>query len=211
MKVRIGPYINWWGPYQIAGLLEHIGVSKDRCYSLGGWLAETPLNTVCEWVHDKRERKVKVHIDNYDVWSMDSTLAPIILPMLKMLKEKKHGTPISMPAYEYSSELNGTQVAFDFYAESDDLCSDLGQKQWDEIMDKMIFAFESFNNDWEEQFWKQKPELDLDKRPEDEGKIIVPLRWKVEGNCDWEGRRMYAERIQEGLDLFGKHFQSLWD
>jgi hypothetical protein len=34
-----------------------------------------------------------VKIDPWDTWSMDHTLAPIILPMLKQLKATKHGAP----------------------------------------------------------------------------------------------------------------------
>ena len=36
MKVTIGPYRNWIGPYQIANSLKKIGVSDDTCYKLGG-------------------------------------------------------------------------------------------------------------------------------------------------------------------------------
>ena len=39
------------------------------------------------------ERKIVIHIDDYDTWSMDHTLAPIIAPMLKQLKATKHGAP----------------------------------------------------------------------------------------------------------------------
>jgi hypothetical protein len=28
---------------------------------------------------------------------------------------------------------------------------------------------------------------------------------------DFEGHQLHEARIQEGLDLFGKHFRSLWD
>ena len=42
---------------------------------------------------DERQQKIKVHIDHWDTWSMDHTLAPIILPMLIQLKETKHGAP----------------------------------------------------------------------------------------------------------------------
>jgi hypothetical protein len=34
-----------------------------------------------------------IKIDKWDTWSMDHTLSPIILPMLKQLKEVKHGAP----------------------------------------------------------------------------------------------------------------------
>jgi len=99
MKVNIGPYVNFIGPYQIA---EKILFWKDKykddsVHNFGTWLAENSkgedsfLTKLCNWVHSKRKRKVKIHIDSYDVWSMDNTLALIIKPMLIKLKEQKHG------------------------------------------------------------------------------------------------------------------------
>jgi hypothetical protein len=55
---------------------------------------------------------------------MDCTLAHIILPMLKQLKETKHGYPI-----------------------------DLTEQEWDEILDEMIWAFQKkCRNDWMEDY-----------------------------------------------------------
>ena len=52
------------------------------------------------WYHNflyklgiKNEQNVSVRIDHWDTWSMDDTLAYIVLPMLKQLKETKHGGP----------------------------------------------------------------------------------------------------------------------
>jgi len=41
-----------------------------------------------------KAQKVNVHIDKWDTWSMDATLAHIIVPMLKQLKATKHGAPL---------------------------------------------------------------------------------------------------------------------
>ena len=92
MKVYIGKYVKWWGPYQLAELIPFI--SKDTKWKIGEWLEETWVNDACDWFYIKNERKVKVRIDEYDTWSMDHTLAYIILPMLKQLKETKHGSPL---------------------------------------------------------------------------------------------------------------------
>lgn len=37
MRVKIGPYINWWGPFQIADLLRFVGFSKKRRRRIGTW------------------------------------------------------------------------------------------------------------------------------------------------------------------------------
>jgi hypothetical protein len=142
---------------------------------------------------------------------MDSTLAILILPMLKQLRDTKHGSPGHMPAFEYTS--NSAQLSFPFYEEGDELAWQTGHEQWTAIMDEMIWTFEQLqpDYDWEDQYWLVHPEMDLDEYPEDDGKIAHPVRWKVEGKCDWEGRRLHGERIQKGLELFGQYYNNLWD
>jgi hypothetical protein len=39
------------------------------------------------------EQKKSIRIDPWDTWSMDHTLADIILPMLKQLRKTQHGAP----------------------------------------------------------------------------------------------------------------------
>ena len=92
MKVYIGPYLSWIGPYQIADKI-FFWVKKDPTeeqesrwdYRLhdrfGAWLAGTWAKTLCNWIHSKKDRKIAIRIDKYDTWGMDHTLALIILPM----------------------------------------------------------------------------------------------------------------------------------
>ena len=139
MKINIGPYLNYWGPYQIADLLQYVGVSEDRCEKIGDWLAKTPLNDLCQWIMKKRKRREKIHIDNYDVWSMNYTLASIIYPMLLKLKEQKHG-------YPYTDASDGP---VDFVSDEGPEVWDKGysEKRWNYILDEMIWAFESLVNE----------------------------------------------------------------
>ena len=72
------------------------------------------------WFGYSPEQRVKVKIHKYDTWSMDQTLAPIILPMLVQLKATQHGHP-----------------------------ANLTEKGWDDILDEMIWAFEQkCRDDW---------------------------------------------------------------
>jgi len=110
MKVKIGKYTNWVGPYQIADALcfwatkvkdetDIVPRKPDWVHEFGRWLSEDKqgndslLTKVCQWVESKKKRTIKVHIDRWDTWGMDHTLAHIILPMLKQLKASKHGAP----------------------------------------------------------------------------------------------------------------------
>lgn len=215
MNVFIGPYKNWIGPYQLADKLSIFGVSEDTCHTIGEWLCgrdnDSWILRLCKWIDSKRTRDVSITIDNYDTWNMDSTLALLILPMLKQLRDTKHGSPGDMPAFFQTS--NSEQLCFPFYEDGDSLADETGHQQWKDILDEIIWAFEQLQPgvDWEDQYWKVYPEIDFDPHEEDEGKVTRPVRWKVEGECDWEGRRLHGERIQHGLELFGKYYNDLWD
>ena len=82
MYVKIGKYKNWTGPYQLANLLQKVGVSEDRCHELGTKLSNTFVNDICQWIDSKRKRKIEIKIHNYDTWNMNHSLSMIILPKL---------------------------------------------------------------------------------------------------------------------------------
>lgn len=210
MKIDIGPYKSWIGPYQIASLGEKIGISHDRCWKFGEWLADTWVNSACQWIESKKKRRVKIHIDPYDTWNMNDTLALIILPMLKQLNEKKHGAPyVEDEDVPEGLGLRSTEAD----PKENDYDTDSNHfKRWDWVMNEMIWGFEQVvDPDDEEQFWKVHPELDFADYPEDEGKVTIPVRWKVEGECDWDGMRAHQARIQNAMRLFGVYFRNLWD
>ncbi len=50
MKVYIGGYPNWLGPYQLAELTTKLGVSKDKAHKWGEWLSETRSMVVLMWM-----------------------------------------------------------------------------------------------------------------------------------------------------------------
>lgn len=151
-------------------------------------------------------RHVHVEIDDYDVWNMDSTLALIVLPMLKKLKENKHGAPF-VKLEDVPEHLHPTEPVKEY--ETDDKHFD----RWDWVLDEMIFAFESKTFDWEDQFWDPKPEIDWERlmKKEVDESGYVPTPWKVEGKLDEEGRIAYQARISNGFRLFGVYYEGLWD
>lgn len=155
-----------------------------------------------------RERKIKVQIDPWDTWSMDNTLAHIILPMLKQLKATQHGAP-NVDVEDVPEELRTAHLVGEYDVDENHF------KRWEYVLDEMIFAFESKLIPWEDQFWKVKPEIDW-SAPFTAEKMIddmefQSLNWKTEGECDWEGRTKYQERITNGFRLFGKYYEGLWD
>jgi len=199
MKVYIGPYINWIGPYQIADKIffwvDRKGIFPDddprherwdykACEKLGDWLADTWVSKFCNWYYGKKKRNIKIRIDDYDVWSMDHTLSLIILPMLLKLKEVKHGSPLvddeDVPEHLRSTAAPELTEEEKKYGATDALFHD----RWSWVIDEMIFAHESLHNDWQDEYYDRK---------------------------DYEGMRVVEKRVGNGFRLFGKYYQGLWD
>ena len=98
-----------------------------------------------EYTDDGEDQVVEVQIDPWDTWSMDHTLAHIVLPMLRQLKETKHGSPnvdnedvpeeLHMPDGWYEEKYNRN-------GETDPHFFD----RWDWALDEMIYAFDCKTN-----------------------------------------------------------------
>jgi hypothetical protein len=226
MKVKLRKPVNWFGPYQLADTLFFWAKDKDEfgfetrkewVDKVGDFFAgkdrDSWLMKFLTWVNKIRcnlpWNKDVVKIDYYDTWSMDHTLSPIILPMLKQLKATKQG-------YGMIEDEDVPKHLKSIYA--------LPKEQWDWdgnaearyewVLDEMIWAFEQLcDNDNDEQFWITKPEMDWEymTEPFAEGETSREVKWKVRGECDREAMKAHYDRIQRGLILFGKYFQTLWD
>ena len=88
---------------------------------------------------DDTPREENVVIHPYDTWNMDHTLALIVLPMLKQLKETTHGAP-AVEFQDVPKELhpNEEEIAGLYHGETDDNYF----KRWDYVLDEMIYAFD---------------------------------------------------------------------
>lgn len=209
MKVVMKPYPKWVGPYQLTEFLVKLGLSESNREKVVDVLDKIGITTLCNNIHSfLLSRRVRVKIHNYDSWGAYNTLGFIILPILKQLKETKHGSP-NVDDMDVPDHLRST-AAKPADKENGEV-DDLFHKRWDYVLDEMIWAFEQLETDWEDQYWKIKPELDLSSRKEDEGKEVVEVNWLQKGECDWEGRNRHAKRMEQGFMLFGKYYQCLWD
>jgi hypothetical protein len=227
MKVYIGPYKSWVGPYQIASALcfwacpvkdSHGFKSKpDWVHDFGTWLSggetgDSTLLKVCQWIESKRKRSASVRIDKYDTWSMDSTLAFIILPMLKQLKATKQGAPFvddsDVPEHLKSTNAPAKENEYD--------TDDNHFKRWDWVLDEIIFAFECKNDDsWQDQYHTGTHDLKTEPCAwDDDGKptMYQTVRGPLDTHeCDYEGLKAHQARITNGFRLFGKYYENLWD
>lgn len=141
MKIYMNKYrSHWLSPYKI---LEKVlfWEDADTIYALSK--KDKPyieklvkiLDVPCRWlmklgdvVHPKVDY---VKIDAWDTWSMDITLAQIILPMLKQLKATKHGVP-----GDFICDKNGEEIPFED-----------AERKWNNALDQMIWSFEEILKD----------------------------------------------------------------
>ena len=145
-----------------------------------------------KWFGYSQEQTVKVRIDHWDTWSMDQTLAPIILPMLKQLKETKQGGPW-VAVEDVPTDLRPTaDEVLQYKAQGS--TDDKFFTRWDWVLDEMIHAFEQkCADDWTEQFCIDDSSTEWGFR------------------MDSEGIEKEQERISNGFRLFGKYYEGLWD
>jgi len=119
-----------------------------------------PINII---YFDKKEQKIDVRIDDYDCWDMSHSMGHIILPMLKILKQNKHGAPI-VNMDDVPENLRGTEEELKLY-NTKGMVSDKHFERWDWIMDEMIWAFTQILDE------AQYLEMDLEKYKEHNERI----------------------------------------
>jgi hypothetical protein len=215
MKVFIGPYRNWIGPYQIADAVffwlekwPNDELEQRWDYQLhdkfGKWLADSWVNNFCQWLYGKNSREVKIRIDKYDTWGMDHTLSLIIVPMLKQLRASKHGYPLVDP--EDAPHISVGDI------DPNDLSDSLVDARWNWIMDEMIWVHEQIVDEESDKNYyvpygpDEKLEVSKGLQEFITTKDILEM-----GKFDREKFDAYEARIQNGLRLFGKYYRSLWD
>lgn len=153
-----------------------------------------------------------VKIDRWDTWSMDHTLADIILPMLKQLQETKHGGPF-VDDDDVPDELKSTSAPA---KENEWDTDDNHFKRWDYVLDEMIFAFKCKVDDtWQDKFSSGEFDKKTVACQWDENGKAKMYEW-IDGpnhtyKLDFDGMQEVQKRITNGFRLFGKYYEALWD
>lgn len=211
MKVYIGPYLRYIGPYQIAQkILFWKNTDDPTVTSLGDFLEhgfgknpdkETVFAKLCNWIYTKRKRKVKVRIDPWDSWNADQTLSLIILSVLKQLRESKYGSPFveydDVPEHLRPDHNEVVKMLKDDPGWVDEKFHD----RWEWVIGEMIWAFE--------QVCSEDDEMQFYEYPEDMRGDITSVTKQIK--IDHDGLKAHKARKQNGFRLFGRYFSSLWD
>ena len=140
-----------------------------------------PKSKILKWLGIRTKKYFFMELDDQATWAMDYTLAMIIVPMLKQLKETKQGAPL-VDDEDVPDELKSTNA---LPGKDSDVDSN-HFKRWDWILDEMIWAYkqDAMDDDWEEQYYTEKVDRE-----------VIDKHYK---------------RMQNGHRLFGKYYNALW-
>jgi hypothetical protein len=199
MKVYINKYKNHWiSPYTIC---EKICFWREIDYD-EPWVKRTnkilsPVMQRFQSVWNFFDPKIDyVKIDYWDTWSMDHTLAHIVVPMLKQIRDGKMGYPLTDDEDapdEFSSVNNPADDEYNWDKGAED--------RWNWIINEMIWAFEQqLDDDAEDKFYDHSESM-LEK---DFNKRLDKLK------VDREGLQKHWDRKKNGFRLFGKYYECLW-
>ena len=202
MKVYLSKYrYHWISPYTV---LEKVFFWRKIDYDepiIDKWSDRlTPICQGIQKVFDFIHPKINyVKIDRWDTWSMDYTLSFIVVPMLKQLKETKHGAPFTDDE-DSPEELKSTSAP----PKENDYDTDENHfKRWDWILNEMIWAFEqNLDDKSEEKFFDH---AEWDEKEKDFGKNLHKIK------IDQVGLKAHQDRKANGFRLFGKYYSGLWD
>lgn len=141
------------------------------------------IDKLCNFAYElSNKNNVKVRIDPWDAWSADYTLSLIALPLLKDVRENKHGTPmvddVDVPHIPFPEGYDETKIWE--YPEF--------EKRWEFVIDEMIWAMEQIASNH-----KDEPGIK-----------------NMRGELVYSEYYEYHDRVLRGTTLFGKYFQSLW-
>ena len=247
MKVYISNYRNhWFSPYTWIDYAffwtDWSKCSRDRRAIIDDekyvehpeWVDKvadflTPISRAIQWFLDKIHPRIEyVKIDRWDTWSMDNTLALIILPMLKQLRDTKHGSPMvdiedvpeDLRIVGHEDWSTQKELKFEDQEQYEKDSWDITHRRWDWVLNEMIFAFEhTVDDSWQDNY--RSGDINMLWVPVDiDGKEVPKGEHKFytmkDGpnhtyKCDYDGIQKVEDRIQNGFRLFGKYYRGLWD
>lgn len=228
MKVYIGPYRSdlipvrrWEKNYEMwsAGGKYYLDEEDYKWYDKIAFgffdKLEILFRPINRWSNN-RKRKIKVRVDGYDVWGADHTLGLIIAPTLKKLKEIQHGYP-HVDNDDVPEEIRNKKE--DAYRLDGTTDADW-EARWQWVLDEMIWTFEQYSDpyDGENQFFHNVEQLDMVFTPLEDNPKLSSLDFNYQKDPskppywrDEEGLKKHHERKKNGLRLFAKYYDSLWD
>jgi hypothetical protein len=239
MRVHIGPYKSWFGPYQLAEKImfwvpkerDEYGIpcTADRVHRFGEWLAygkvfpEPEVGETVIWGEDRTptiisrflswidsKKKRKISV-HIDRWDTwgMDTTLGYIIRPMLLQLKERKQGAPFVDDEDVPEHLRSTSAP---PKENEWDTDDNHFKRWDYVLDEMIFAFESLEGG-ANQDWEDQftvGEYDYRFKKQDDDTSLMVRGPNHTAETDWDGQKAYAKRVSNGFSLFGKYYQSLW-
>lgn len=172
-----------------------------------------PINKL--WTKFRTKKYIKVDYD--DIWDASTTISMLIVPILKKLKEHKHGSPF-VHVDDVPDHLRPTEEPNDKNGWTDNTV----HERWEWVLDEIIWTFEQDLIDWEVQYLHNRDQLEMefvptgDPKYDEKGMSSIKFNYQKDHSKpayfrDREGIEKHQERIENGRRLFAKYYGGLWD
>lgn len=146
-------------------------------------------------------KKKEIRIDYHDTWSIAHTLAPIIAPMMKQLRETSHGYG-AIRKEDVPVELHST------YSEEG-----YSKEAWDWVLTEVEWAMNEIatENASEPPFHTKEGEMNFLPTGDTLGTCTMEfVGWESTPESE-SANNAYHKRIQNGCRLFGLYLMTMWD
>ena len=207
---RRAAWVYKFGDFLAHGFHKETPEQRRRLFSGRQERPITWLYKLCNWIDAKRpKRTVWIKTDRYDHWNASHTMSLIILPILRDLREHKHGS--GLIADEDVPEGLGLRSTEAPPKENEWGTDENLHKRYAWVLDEMIWAHEQvICDDWEEQYSTGECDFILEDLEDGQGSKIEQGPNHTH-KTDWDAVKRHQDRIDNGLRLFGKYYQTLWD
>ena len=185
-------------------MFSDIGEDKISRFEL--WFQLKPywwFRDVKYWFRKKRQ-KWTTGFPHEESWDFKSALANWALPRLKHMKDNLHGYPSCLIPEEKWEEISAGKEIVD---EGRNIREEHGMKEWNKILDKIIWSFENHDNEpmpTEPDNYDSRCNMIKYDDGSTEYEHLDDRPW------DWTEREAHDKKVQEGLDLFAKYYKDLW-
>jgi hypothetical protein len=164
-----------------------------------GWRMHYKYHDVKLWFKSQYQILTKGYADK-ETWNLFYYTSKWILPRLQYLKDTTHGVPFNR------------EKDFPEDTKMDDRT--LTEDEWDERLDKMIFAFHYVINEDKYSDLCYPPNYKFGFKTDDKGQFIRDengIKMADERSPDFSILEPYEKRYEEGMKLFALYFRDLWD
>lgn len=193
-ELKVGDVVKYWG-FDFLPLKWH-----EKIYLLPKWWSRD----FSYWIKCQYQ-KVRYGFSREESWDFYSHCAKWSLPRLKHLRKNINGYPCSM--MQEADELNSTQQVYFSFIKDVKLNKDPHQK-WKDIIDKIIWSMENHGNEPDPIYPTDYKHEQLIVKIDEHGPSYQCVDKRP---VDFTPMYKHEERVQEGFELFGKHFRSIWD